>query len=150
MTQQGDLESPALFWDSIQDPFDSLESNINLRCLDDGNLTDEHRIVLEDLKKLLNRKKPLGLKIKHTNCESVFLVPSLKNEYRHIASFQKLCLGIKTLKKDELIFLGSSLGPKLQAELLEKKLNELEQGGVIVEKLDAQFVFFYVERSSSH
>ena len=38
-----------------------------------------------------------------------------------------LLLGIKTPKKDELIILGSPLGPKTQADLLEKKINELEK-----------------------
>ena len=50
-TQQGDPESPALFWDSIQDLIDSLESKINLWYLDDGNLSDDYRTVLKGLKK---------------------------------------------------------------------------------------------------
>ena len=41
-----------------------------------------------------------------------------------LASFQKLCPGIKTPKIDELIILGSPLGPKSQADLLRKKINE--------------------------
>ena len=49
-----------------------------------------------------------------------------------LASFQKLCPGIKTLKKDELIILGSPLGPKSQADLLEKKIKELEKGNGVV------------------
>ena len=43
-----------------------------------------------------------------------------------LASFQKLCPGIKTPKIDELIILGSPLGPKSQADLLRKKINEQE------------------------
>ena len=50
-TQQGDPESPALFSDSIQDLLDSLESKINLWYLDDGNLSDDYRTILKDLKK---------------------------------------------------------------------------------------------------
>ena len=53
------------------------------------------------------------------------------------ASFHKLCPGIKTPKKDEHINLGSPLGPKSQADSLEKKINELEKVNGIVEKLDA-------------
>ena len=63
-----------------------------------------------------------------------------------LASFQKLCPGIKTPKRDELIILGSPLGPKSQADLLEKKNNELEKGKGIVEKLDAHYGFFHVEK----
>ena len=58
-----------------------------------------------------------------------------------LASFQKLCPGIKTPKKDELIILGSPLGPKSQADLLEKKIDELENVNEIVEKLDAHYSF---------
>ena len=54
-----------------------------------------------------------------------------------LASSQKLCPGVKTPKKDELIILGSPLGPKSQADILEKKINELEKVNGIVEKLDA-------------
>ena len=55
-TQQEDPESPALFSDCIQDLIDSLESKINLWYLDDGNISDDYRTVLKDLKKLLKRK----------------------------------------------------------------------------------------------
>ena len=57
VTQQGDPESPASFSDSIQDLTDSLESKRNLCYLDDGNLSDDYRNVLKDLKNLLKRKK---------------------------------------------------------------------------------------------
>ena len=63
-----------------------------------------------------------------------------------LASFQKFCPGIKRQKKDELINLGSPLGPKSQADLLENKINELENVNGIVEKLDAYYGFFYVEK----
>ena len=50
-TQKGDPESPVFFPEPIQDLIDSLESKINLRYLDNGNLSDYFRTVLEDLKK---------------------------------------------------------------------------------------------------
>ena len=50
-TKQGNPESPALFSDSNQDLIDSLESKINLWYLDDGNLSDDYRTFLKDLKK---------------------------------------------------------------------------------------------------
>ena len=59
-----------------------------------------------------------------------------------LASFQKLCSGIITPKKDELMFLGSPLGLKSQAHLLGKIINEFEKVNGIIEKLDAHFVFF--------
>ena len=141
-TQQGDPESPALLSDSIQDLIDSLESKINLWYLDDGNLSDDYRTVLKDLKKFVEAERTLGLEIKPT--KSLIVFPGDITEKRKstiLASFQKLCPGIKTPKKYELIILGSPLGQKSQADLLEKKINELEKVNEIVEKLDAHYGF---------
>ena len=69
MTHQRDPESPALFSDSIQDLIDSLESKIKLWYLDDGNLSDDHRTVLKDLKKLLKRKKRWDSKLNPRNAK---------------------------------------------------------------------------------
>ena len=68
-TQQGDPESPALISDSIQDLIDTLESNINLWYLDDGNLSDDYRTVLKVLKKIVEAEKNTGAQIKPTKCE---------------------------------------------------------------------------------
>ena len=57
------------------------------------------------------------------------------------ASFQKLCHGIKTPRKDKLIIFGSALGPNSQADLFEKKIVELEKVIRIVEKVDAHCGF---------
>ena len=114
-TQQGDPESPALFSDSIQDLIDSLESKKTLRYLDNRILSDDYRTVLKDLKKIVEAEQTLGLKIKPTNRES--FSPSdivEKRRSKILEYFQKLCPGIKTSKKDELILLGSPLGPKSQ------------------------------------
>ena len=41
------------FSDSIQDLIDSLESKINLWCLDGGNSSDDYRTVPKDLKNIV-------------------------------------------------------------------------------------------------
>ena len=66
-----------------------------------------------------------------------------------LASLQKFCPGIKTPKKDEHISFGSPLGPKSQADLLEKELNELEKVNGIVEKPDAHYGFFMLKNCFS-
>ena len=43
-----------------------------------------------------------------------------------LASFQKICPGIKTATKDEIFNPGSPLGSKSQAHLSEKEIIELE------------------------
>ena len=87
-TQQGDPESPALFSDSIQDLLDSLESKINLWYLDDGNLSDDYRTVLKDLKKLLKRKECWDSKLNPRNV-NFSLVTSLKNDDRQFYNLSK-------------------------------------------------------------
>ena len=47
----------------------NLQSKINLWYLDDGNLSDDYRTVLKDLKKTVGAERTLGLKIKPTKCE---------------------------------------------------------------------------------
>ena len=149
-TQQGDPESPHFFSVSIEDLTDSLESKINVWYLDDGNLSDDYRTVLKDLKKIVEAEKTLGLKIKPTDCEIFFLGDiTEKRLLTNLASFQKLCPGIKTPKKDELILLGSPLGPKSPADLLEKKINEMENVNGIVAKLDAHYGFFMLKNCFS-
>ena len=48
---------------------------------------------------------------------------------------------MKTLKKNELVILGSPFAPKSSADFLRKKINELERVNGIVEKLDAHYGF---------
>ena len=74
---------------------------------------------------------------------------SKKRQSTILASFQKLCPGFKTPKEDELIILGSPLGPKSQADLLEKKINELENVNGNVVKLDAHYGFFNLKNCFS-
>ena len=60
-----------------------------------------------------------------------------------------MCPRIKTPKKDEFISLGSPLGQQSQADLLEKKNNELVKVNGTVEKLDAHFGFFMLKNCFS-
>ena len=88
-------------------------------------------------KKLLKRKERWDSKLNLRNVNFFPFDITEKRRSTFLASFHKLCPGIKTPKKDELINLGSPLGPKSQADSLEKKINELEEVNGIVEKLDA-------------
>ena len=135
--------SPALFPDYIQDLVESLESKINLWYLADGILSDDYRTVLKDLKKLLKRKERWDSKLNPRNVKGWVFNCDITEKRRStiLGSFQKLCPGIKTPKKYELIILGSPRGPKSQADFLEKKTNELEKVNGIVEKLDEHYGF---------
>ena len=49
-TQQGDPEAPPLFAETIHTLVKQLESKTNIWYLDDGNLADDYKVVLQDLK----------------------------------------------------------------------------------------------------
>ena len=53
-TQHGELEFPVLFFDSIQNLIESLESKTNLRYLDVGNLSDDYKSVFKSSKNCEN------------------------------------------------------------------------------------------------
>ena len=122
-----------------------MESKINLWYLDDGNLSDDYGTVSKDLEKVVEAEKRWDSKLNPRN-KTIFLGDITENRRSTIlALFQKLSSGIKTPKKDEPIVPGSPLGPKPQADLLEKKTNLLEKVIGIVEKLDAHYGF-YIEK----
>ena len=52
-TQQGDPEAPPFFAETIHTLVKQLESKINIWYLDDGNLADDYKVVLRDLKNIL-------------------------------------------------------------------------------------------------
>ena len=102
---------------------------------------------MKDLEKLVEAEKTWDSKLNPRNVKfflSFFSITKKRRSTR-LASFQKLCPGMKTTKNDELIILGSPLGPKSRANLLEKKIDELERGNGIVEKLDAHDGFFMLK-----
>ena len=89
----------------------------------------------------MKRKKRWDSKLNPRNANSFLGDITEKRQSTFLASFQKLCPGVKTPMEDELTIFGSPLGPKSQAGLLEKKIIELEKVNIIVEKLDAHYDF---------
>ena len=71
-TQQGDPEAPPLFAETIQTPVKQLESKINIMYLDDGNLADDYKVVLRDLKNILKSKQINGLSLNTEKRELCF------------------------------------------------------------------------------
>ena len=96
---------------------------------------------------MLTRKKRWDSKLNPRNAKSGDITEKRRSTF--LASFQKLIPGINTPKKDEFIILGLPLGPKSQADLLEKKIIELENVNGIVEKLDAHYGYFMLKNGFS-
>ena len=65
--QQGDPEGPALFSDTIQDLVNQMISQYNVWYLDDGNLSNHYRTVLEDLKRIIASADEYGFLSKKLN-----------------------------------------------------------------------------------
>ena len=71
--QQGDLEGPALFPETIQDLVNQMVSQYYVWYLDDGNVSDHYRTVLEDLKRIIAGADEYGLSLEKTKCYLIFL-----------------------------------------------------------------------------
>ena len=148
-THQGDPESPVLISDFIQDLIDSLESKINLWDLDDGNLSDDYRTVLKDLKNMLKRKKRWDSKLNPRNVKFFSLRTSLKTPIDNFSIF------LKTLPRDQnteergTYQSWYTARPEITSRLVRKKINEMEKVNGISEKLDAHFGFFVLKNCFS-
>ena len=140
--EQGDPESPVLFSDFIQDLIDSLESKINLWYLDDGNLSDAYRTVLEDLKNIVEAEKTPGLKIRPTKCE-IFFLTSLKNDD---LSFQKLAPRSKHQKKMKLSFLVHRSARIHKQTYWKRKILNWKKLVELLKNYMRTMVFFHVEK----
>ncbi len=149
-TQQGDPEAPPLFADTIQPLIDELESKINVWYLDDGNLADQYKVVLKDLKKVISQENYLGLSLNTSKCEICFLgTPSASLMKSVHLQFAKICPGIKVTAKEDLIVLGAPLGTTSRTELMRSKIIELGRVTEIVDKLDAHYGFYLLKNCFS-
>ena len=83
-TQQGDPEVPTLFAEIIQTLIKQLESKINIWYLDDGKLADDYKVVLRDLKNILNLEQIYGLSLNNEKCELGQLGPTTSTQYKSI------------------------------------------------------------------
>ena len=103
--QQGDPERPALFSDFIQDLVNQMVSRYNVWYLDDGNLSDDYRMVLEDLEPIFASADEYGLSLEKTKCYLIFPDTLTKNSKKIIkALFEEICPRIKQDGRENLDF----------------------------------------------
>ena len=141
--------SPPLFAETIQTLVKQLESKINIWYLDDGNLADDYKVVLRDLKNILKSEQIYGLGLNTEKCELCFLGPTTSTQYNSILTqLRKICPKIK-LKTKELLILGSSIDELCRKELLDEKIKELENISDIIDKLDAHYGFYLLKNCFS-
>ena len=120
--QQGDPEGPALFSDPIQDFVNQMVSQYNVWYLDDGNLSDDYRTVLEDLKRIIASADEYGLSLEKTKCYLIFLGNCTESSKKRIkALFDEICPGIKVEDRENLEILGSPMSAGARRDLLNKK-----------------------------
>ena len=107
-TQLGDPEAPPLFAEKIQTLVKQLESKINLWYLDDGNLADDYKVVLRDLKNVLKLEQIYGLSLNTEKCELCFLGPTTSTQCNSILTqFRKICPKIKIKTMCQTVMSGS-------------------------------------------
>ena len=127
--QQGDPTGPMIFCLTIHPTVLQLNSRLNLFYLDDGILGDEPTTVLQDLQKIVEDCKSIGLEINPNKCELYFC--SYRDE-NVIAAFEKIAPGIKVISRSNFTLLGSPLmleavetTARQNLDLIKKTLNEL-------------------------
>ena len=149
-TQQGDPEAPPLFEETIHTLVKQLESKINIWYLDDGNLADDYKVVLRDLKNILKSEQIYGLSLKTEKCELCFLGPTTITQYNSfLTQFRKICPNINIKIKEKLLILGSPIGELCQKEMLDEKVKELEKILDVIYKLDAHYCFYFLKNCFS-
>ena len=145
-TQQGDPEAPPLFAETIHRLIKQLESKINIWYLDDGNLADDYKVVLRDLKNILKSEQFYGLSLNTEKCELCFLGPTISTQYHSILTqLRKTCPKIKIKTKEELLILGFLNGELCRKVLLDEKIKELEKISDVNDKLDAHHGFYLMK-----
>ena len=153
-TQKVDPETPPLFAETIHTLVKQLESKINIWYLDDGNLADDYKVVLRDLKNILKLEQIYGLSLNTEKCELCFLGPTISTQYNSILTqFRKICPKIKLKTKKRTPFrisiLGSLIGEFCRKELLDEKIKELEKISDVIDKLDAHYGFYLLKNCFS-
>ena len=127
-----------------------LESKINIWFLDDGNLADDYKEVLQDLKTILNSEQIYSLSLNTEKCELCFLGPTTSTQYNSILTqFRKICPKIKIKTKEELLILGSPIGELYKKKIARQKIKELEKISDVIDKLDAQYGFYLLKNCFS-
>ena len=144
--QQGDPEGPAVFSDTIQDLVNQMVSQFNVWYLDDGNLSDHYRTVLEDLKRIISSADEFGLSPVKSNSYLIFLGNCSESSKKRIKTlFEESCQGIKVEDREILEILGSPMG----ANARTKKMIEWQRLSEVVTKLDAQYGFYLLKNCFS-
>ena len=129
--QQGDPEDPPLFAETIYTLVKLLESKIDIWYLDDGNLADDHKVVLRDLKNILKSEQIYDLSLNTEKCELCFLGPTTSTQYSSIITqFRKNMPPNKNKNKRNLLILGSPRANLAEKNCSTKKLRSLKKSRI--------------------
>ena len=146
--QQGDPEGPPIFCDSINEIVVSLKSELNIWYLDDGNLADHYDVVLKDLAHVIAASAKVGLKVKPSKCELVFLgKPSEELRDQIFKRFDDICDGITVTELDDLIILGAGVGKQAVRDFVQSKIDELDTLSTRLCELSAHTALFLLKNA---
>ena len=146
--QQGDPDGPRLFGDTINSLIQSLQSRFNVWYLDDGNLADEYRIVLGDLRDVIEEGRKCGLVINPAKSELFFLGTESDESRKQILSeFSEVCCGIQTPPLENLTVLGAPIGASAIISCLGDKIVALRILANRLPHLDSHHAFYLLKHS---
>ena len=145
--QQGDLDGPRLFGDTINSLIQSLQLMFNVWYLDDGNLADEYRIVLGDLRDIIEEVRKYGLIINLAKSELFFGTESDESRKRILGEFSEVCCGIQTPPLENLTVLGAPIGASAIISCLGDKTAALSILASRLPLLDSHHAFYLLKHS---
>jgi hypothetical protein len=143
--QQGDPEGPPLFSDAVNHIIQRIETEVNIWFLDDGNFAGPYKEVLIAFQYLMAESAKIGLEVKPTKCELVFLGnPSEEKLSEILAAFKAVCDVVVT-EKDDLIMLGAPLGHRAAVTCLSSKKDDLDRIVERLKSIDSHYALFLLK-----
>lgn len=124
--QQGDPLGPLLFCVASCGLVKSMRSEMNVWYLDDGMIGGDAAAVLDDLERVIEQGKQIGLELHFPKCE-LFYTGSTTNFHQILQQFRNVAPGIIVRFKSELLVLGSPVYTQGVPDVFKAKKSEFKR-----------------------
>jgi len=120
--QQGDPLAVFGFCLGLHKELQHLKSRFCVSYIDDVTLGGPAETVLSDLVSFKKATEAIGLRINPNKCE-ILSLDTNDSRHRTLQSFRKVCPDMCETSRDNLVFLGSPIGPSAMNSTLSEKID---------------------------
>jgi Reverse transcriptase (RNA-dependent DNA polymerase) len=117
--QQGDPLGPVLFCLALKPITSILRSDVNLFYLDDGTMSGDPAVVLQDFATLIDLSSSIGLELNPEKCELAIKGQTGRSSF--IQQFNAIAPGIQILS-DDVELLGAPMTENAAIRMFEEKI----------------------------